>query len=73
MLRAAFVSIVMVCGSGAAGAGDHLLCQMVVVLPSSTLLARPFARMTSSSLAVAVQPVRGRTPAGSYCLARRAG
>ncbi len=64
MLRVALVSMVMVCGSGAAGAGDHLLCQIVAVLPSSTLLARPLTRAVSSSLAVAVHPVRGSTPDG---------
>jgi hypothetical protein len=60
MLCAALVSIVMECGSGAAGAGDHRLCQKVAALPSSTLVARPFWLVTSSSLAEAVHPVRGK-------------
>ena len=33
MLCEAVVSIVIECGSGAAGAGDHLLCQSVAALP----------------------------------------
>ncbi len=64
MPRAAFVSMVMLCGNGAAGAGEYLLCQIVAVLPSSTLAAPLFARAVSASLAVAVHPVRGNTPAG---------
>ena len=72
MLRVALVSMVMVCGSGAAGAGDHLLCQIVAVLPSSTLPARPFTRDVSASLAVAVHPARGSTPDGdAVCPASR--
>ncbi len=50
----------MLCGNGAAGAGEYLLCQIVAVLPSSTLAAPLFARAVSASLAVAVHPVRGR-------------
>ena len=62
MLRVALVSMVMVCGSGAAGAGDHRLCQIVAVLPSSTLPARPLTREVSASLAVAVHPVARQHP-----------
>jgi hypothetical protein len=50
----------MVCGKGEAGAGYQRLCHMVVALPSSTLLAWPFTRVVSSSLAEAVQPVRDK-------------
>ena len=72
MLRVALVSMVMLCGSGAAGAGDHLLCQIVEDLPSSTLLARPFTRDVSASLAVAVHPVRDKRT-GTASVAARAG
>src|SRR5688500_3694045 len=60
MLRVALVSIVMLCGSPASNDGDHTLCHIVAALPSSTLLARPSMRATSSSLAEAVHPVRGK-------------
>ena len=73
MLRVALVSMVMVCGSGAAGAGDHRLCQIVAVLPSSTLPARPFMRDVSASLAVASPPGAWQHPRLGMPSARRAG
>src|SRR3954467_6274268 len=53
--RAAFMSMVTECGSGA-GAPSHWECQIVSRLPSRTLLT---GEPLDASLAVAVQPVRG--------------
>src|SRR5689334_19650968 len=53
------MSMVRVCGSGAAGVALHAECQIVAVLPSSTLPATPFSCAVSWLSAVTVQPVEG--------------
>src|SRR4051795_8631698 len=56
-----FMSMVTVCGSGA-GVPPNLECQMEAVPASRTLLA---GKPVAASLAVAVQPFRGRTGGGT--------
>src|SRR4051794_41645224 len=61
MFCADFMSMVTVCGSGA-GVPSNLECQIEAVPASRTLLA---GNAVAASLAVAVQPFRGRTGGGT--------
>ena len=62
MSCADFMSMVTVCGSGA-GVPPNLECQMVAVPASRTLLT---GKPVAASLAVAVQPFRGRMGGGTW-------
>ena len=61
MVWADFMSMVTVCGSGA-GVPSNRECQKEAALPSSTVST---GYPAATSLAVAVQPVRGRTGGGT--------